>query len=218
MSYVVFVVCGRAARPRRAPPNDRVWKCLRLHYGVGYLLPTRLMEASQKALEALLHARRLQGGKLVLSHADEDGSDDCRTRVREALEALEQLGMVSCSSKQSRSSTWSFTSTGKKTIAVSVWIGQLVQALTRRQGVAIRDLTVLELLHVLQEQRWTCQFPAQRTPRASLAYTVAGEKICWLKPSTKNTSLRHMYWRCSTQRTMPSLCFPSKLLSNMITS
>ena len=67
----------------------RVWKCLRLHYGVGYFLPTHLIEASQKALEALLHARRLQGVKLVLSHADQDGSDDRRTRVREALEARE---------------------------------------------------------------------------------------------------------------------------------
>ena len=170
----------------------RVWKCLRLHYGVGYLLPTHLMEASQKALEALLHARRLQGGKLVLSHADEDGSDDCRTRVREALEALEQLGMVSCSSKQSRSSTWSFTSTGEKSIAVSVWIGQPVQALTRRQGVAIRDLTLFELLDVLQERCWTCQFPAARAPRASLAYTVGSEKICWLRPSTKSITLKYL--------------------------
>ena len=186
----------------------RVWKCLRLQYGVGYLLPTHLIEASQKALEALLHARRLQGGKLVLSHADQDGSDARRTRVREALEALEQLGMVSCSSKQSRSSTWSFTSTGEKSIAVSVWIGQPVQALTRRQGVAIRDLMLFELLDVLQERCWTCQCPAARAPRASLAYTVGSEKICWLRPSTKSITLKYLLALLDAEPTLlPNLVF-----------
>ena len=158
---------------------------------MGYLLPKRLIEPSQEALEALLQARRHKGGKLVLSHGDQDASDDRPTMVREALEALEQLGMVSCSSKQSRSSTWSFTSTGEKSIAVSVWIGQPVQALTRRRGVAICDLTVFELLDVLQEQGWTCQFPAPRTPRASLAYNVGSENICWLEPSTKIITLKY---------------------------
>ena len=80
----------------------------------------------------------------------------------------------------------------EESIAVSVWIGQPVQALTRRQGVAICDLTVFELLDVLQEQRWTCQCPAPRAARASLAYTVGSEKICWLKPSTKSITSKYV--------------------------